>query len=117
MKQSTQAHSAASSTSTPANPSSSSSLSRLIPVLGVASAITLVGWALYRAWKHNKQTSANATENECTQLEFDRKIKQLTRVRIGTRTSQLALWQANHMADLLKAKYPHITFEGATVVQ
>lgn len=27
-------------------------------------------------------------------------------IRIGTRASQLALWQANHIADLLRAEYP-----------
>ena len=28
------------------------------------------------------------------------------RLRIATRESRLALWQANHVADLLRAQYP-----------
>lgn len=32
-------------------------------------------------------------------------------IRIGTRRSKLALWQANHVADLLRAHIPDITTE------
>lgn len=36
-------------------------------------------------------------------------------VRIGTRGSKLALWQANHLADLLRQKHPGIEIELETI--
>ncbi len=33
------------------------------------------------------------------------------RLRIATRASELALWQANHVADLLRERYPELTIE------
>ena len=33
------------------------------------------------------------------------------KLRIGTRGSQLAIWQANKVAELIKARYPDITVE------
>jgi hydroxymethylbilane synthase len=35
-------------------------------------------------------------------------------IKIGTRGSELALWQANHVADLLRAAYPDTTVEIVT---
>jgi hydroxymethylbilane synthase len=35
-------------------------------------------------------------------------------LKIGTRGSELALWQANHVADLLRAAYPDMTVELVT---
>ena len=35
----------------------------------------------------------------------------VTVIRIGTRKSQLALWQANHVADLLKENHPEVEVE------
>ena len=35
----------------------------------------------------------------------------LETIRIGTRGSQLALWQANHVADLLREQYPDTQVE------
>jgi hydroxymethylbilane synthase len=32
-------------------------------------------------------------------------------IRIGTRTSQLALWQSKHVAALLEAAWPHVRCE------
>lgn len=41
-------------------------------------------------------------------------------IRIGTRESKLAMWQAEHVHALLQSTYPEITFEskflsGATI--
>ena len=38
--------------------------------------------------------------------EFDRDV-----IRIATRTSQLAMWQANHVSDLLRAAVPNCEIE------
>ena len=38
--------------------------------------------------------------------EFDRDV-----IRIATRTSQLAMWQANHVSDLLRAAVPDCEVE------
>ena len=35
----------------------------------------------------------------------------MSRIRIATRKSELALWQANHVADLLRAAHPGIEVE------
>ena len=34
-------------------------------------------------------------------------------LKIGTRGSPLALWQANHVADLLRARYPELAAPSA----
>ena len=39
----------------------------------------------------------------------------MTTIRIGTRGSRLALWQAQWVADRLREHYPHLSFELATI--
>ena len=36
-------------------------------------------------------------------------------IRVGTRGSQLALWQTNHIVSLLKTQFPSVTFEIITI--
>lgn len=71
-------------------------------LLGGAALLSAAAAAYYTYTHYRNKPSAPSTSTPSGSRSV---------IRIGTRTSALALWQANHVCDLLRARYPHITFE------
>ena len=53
----------------------------------------------------------NFTCSACLQFSFSAMTDTVSTVRIATRSSELALWQATHVAALLRAEHPDINVE------
>lgn len=99
--------------------------SRALLVGGALVAAGALGTLAWRAFARKSRattesTSAAAADSGDSKASKGRRsfgpqsaalLAGITKVIIGTRSSQLALWQAHHVQALLSEKYPSITFE------
>ena len=78
--------------------------------VGAVAAVSLSAYALYAHYKKPTSSSSSSPPSDASSAPSPAFSSSSRPVRLGTRTSQLAMWQAQHVASQLSAAHPAEAF-------